>query len=310
MNGASRKSFLYAVTAAACLFFSGCSSAPKRAMVVNDVSSKANERYETANGELVAGQYDKAASHLTQAYNLALSVDSASLLCKICLSGIVYKIDIMELEARKNPQESTFLNASTDTILFNARTFAARSSSSDLLTKICSIYEIKLQLAKKGTDYDSYLNILEAIRGDIPKESYYLGYLYRTRADIQILKKDFASAEQSYIAAAEIHTKNRYLMEIGLDWYSVARCRSLAGNKEGAAQAIQQALKYDRDAENTSAIALDYYAFACILLKGEPSEKDRADARAACLWAAEIYESAEFFAEAQECRAFAAEILK
>ncbi len=294
-----------------------CSSSPKRPMLVTEISSKANERYEAANAELVAGQFEKAAVHLSQAYNLAVSVDASSLLCKICFSGIVYKIDVKDFNANvkgtrnfveTEDSSGSFLNYSADKILSNAELFAKRSASGDILLKIYELYKVKLELAKKGKDYAAYLSSLSGIEKDISKETYYLGYLYRTKGDIHALSGDYASAEKCYTEAANIHTKNRFLMEIGLDWYSTASCRSLSGNKQGAREAILMALKYDRDAENTGAIALDYYALSKILLKGNPTQKEKEDARASCLWASEIYEAAGFVAEARECREAAAAI--
>jgi len=38
--------------------------------------------------------------------------------------------------------------------------------------------------------------------------------------------------------------------------------------------AIENALKYDRDAENSLALSLDYLAYSKILLKGEPTESE------------------------------------
>ncbi len=309
------KRYMFVFILAAVL--ASCSSSPKRPMLVTDISSKANERYETANGELVAGQFEKAAVHLTQAYNLAVSVDASELLCKICFSGIVYKIDVKSLDVNVKGSRNfiqtedlsdSFLNYSADKILSDAEVFAKRSSSGDILLRIHQLYKVKLELAKKGKDYAAYLLALSKIEKEISKEDYYLGYLYRTKGDIHAFSGDYASAEKCYIEAADIHTKSRYLMEIGLDWYSMASCRSLSGNKQGAREAILMALKYDRDAENAGAIALDYYALSKILLKGSPSQKEKEDARAACLWASEIYEAAGFAAEARECREAASAI--
>ena len=292
--------FLFSV-----LLLISCSSAPKRAMQVSDVSAKADERYETANSELASGQFEKAYTHLTQAYNYAVSVDASALLCKICLSGVVYKIDVDVLGEVKNAPEKSILNFSAEQILKNALGFAQRSSAPEVLSSIQKIYEIKLALAKNEKDYDNYLSVLNSVEKSIPGEIYYLGYVYRTKGDLFVLKKNFDDAEENYLKAAKLHTKNRYLMEIGLDWYSVARCRSLAGQKEEALEAVKMALKYDRDAENTPAIALDYMAAARILLKGEVTEDDRRDAVFFALWAAEIYEAGDFSSEAAECRSFA-----
>ncbi|MBO4404606.1 MAG: hypothetical protein J5780_04670 [Treponema sp.] len=290
------------------LFLISCSSAPKRAMQVSDVSAKADERYETAVSELSSGQFEKAYSHLTQAFNYAVSVDASDLLCKICLSGVVYKIDVDVLGEIKAPPEKSFLNSSAEKILSDALVFARRSSDPEVLSSVQKIYEIKLALAKKETRYDEYLSVLDSVEKSISKEIYYTGYVYRTKGDIFVLKGNYKDAEENYLKAANLHTKNRYLSEIGMDWYSVARSRSLSGQKDAALEAVKLALKYDRDAENTPAIALDYMAASRILLKGNPSAKDKEEAFSLALWAAEIYEAGGFTAEAAECRSFAERI--
>lgn len=76
------------------------------------------------------------------------------------------------------------------------------------------------------------------------------------------------------VSAAENHTKSRYIYEIGLDWYNAARTSSLFGDKSGDISSIENALKYDRDAENSAAIPVDYLAYSKILLKENPSEED------------------------------------
>ena len=50
--------------------------------------------------------------------------------------------------------------------------------------------------------------------------------------------------------------------------------------------AIQNAIKYDKDAENTIGIALDYKAYSKILLRGSPSEEEM-------ILAAELHEWGE-----------------
>ena len=80
------------VLAVLLVLFSGCSSSPKRAMLVTDVSDSASVIYENANAELIGGNIQNAGAHLQQAYNLALSVDDTDLLCRISLSAIIYRL--------------------------------------------------------------------------------------------------------------------------------------------------------------------------------------------------------------------------
>ena len=122
----------------ALLFFS-CSSAPKRIMLVQDVSNVAYAQLEIANKSIIEGNYDRASTSLASAYRLALSVDNTDLLCKVMLSGIVFKIAcpaVDEIIVASNLEKSApFLFWSNEEILLQAQKLAARSEEKELLSK-------------------------------------------------------------------------------------------------------------------------------------------------------------------------------
>lgn len=266
-----------------------CSSSPKRAMQITEIASKADERYETANAELISGKIEEGAVHLVQAYNYAVSIDDSDLLTRIFLSGISYKITVQGLGVTVE-KESSFLTLEPEVMLSKARMFANRSERKKLLSAICTIYEVRLNIAQSGTDYAAYVEKLSATEKSVQKEAWYFAYLERIKGDIYMLAQDFANAEASYRSAAAVHTKNRYLVEIGLDWYSTARACSQAGKKADAVKAIETALKYDRAAENSTGIATDHFAHAKILSKGESvTDEELSLAKNSAEWAQEIY---------------------
>ena len=98
----------------------------------------------------------------------------------------------------------------------------------------------------------------------------------------------YDAAQKNFAEAARIHTNDRYLVEIGLDWYCLARAYSLGGKKSDAISAIQSALKYDKDAENTSGIASDYIAYSKILLKDNPTDEEKKLSEELALWGEKI----------------------
>ena len=283
--------FIRLLFALAFLPFFGCSSAPKRPMLVTDTYTLAHSRLENANNELLSGKLSAAKRSLSESYSLAVSVDSAALLTKICLSGVSYKILEKQLgdnsDSEKSPsiqtEKKSFLDGDMDSVLGEAKSFARRSSEKDALLDLCALYEVRVMLARlhlsneknlSEAEKKNLLEILSQCEKSVSKEPYYGGFLSRTRGDVYVSLSDFKSAEKSYLEAVQIHTKNRYLYEIALDWYGVARACSLGGDKNGAVNAIENALKYDRDAENSAALALDYLAYSKILLKGEPTESE------------------------------------
>ena len=313
--------------------FFGCSSAPKRPMLVTDTYTLAHSRLENANNELLSGKLPAAKRSLSESYSLAVSVDSAALLTKICLSGVSYKIlenqlgdnsdsknlesdfaSSSNLESQKSEsakseifseksksdgnvssalvsekslsiqtEKKSFLDGDLNSILSEAKSFARRSSEKDALLDLCALYEVRVMLTRvrlsneknlSESEKRNLLEILTQCEKSVSKEPYYGGFLSLTRGDVYVSLSDFKNAGKSYLEAAQIHTKNRYLYEIALDWYGAARACSLGGDKSGAVNAIENALKYDRDAENSAALALDYLAYSKILLKGEPTESE------------------------------------
>ncbi|MBQ8013124.1 MAG: hypothetical protein IJ257_01830 [Treponema sp.] len=284
--------------------FIACSSSPKRIMLVSDSSNVAYSQLEEANNSIIAGKYSRAYNLLSSGYNLALSVDNTDLLCKILLSGIVYKISSPEKSSLPqgsdsvSPAESeSFLLQHKESLLSQAKKLAGRSESKKLLSDLCAVYDVRIRLeneklAENGRidsgKKNDWLSVLDDVQPGVSKESYYHAYLYRTKGDVCMAGGDYSLAQDYYAEAAKIHTKERYLLEIGLDWYCLARACSLGGKKSEALSAIQTALKYDKDAENSLGIASDYLACSKILLKGNPSEEDKKLSAELALWSEKI----------------------
>ncbi len=288
-------------------FFYSCSSAPKRPMKETTVFQQAVDRYEAANAQLISFQTEEAGVNLQIAERLAISIDNAELLCKIYLSAIIYKMTNTNPSMNLPPEEEPFYGKSAEDMLNLAKQFSNRSDNQDFLQAISAVYGQKLALAQ-GKGYDEQVIIDN--QNKISKDPYYLAYSYRTLGDIYSEKKDWDKAISAFTTAAQIHTKNRYLVEIGLDYFSLARVYSLASKKTEAIDTLNTALYYDKEAENTAAIASDYLALAKILLKGNPSSQEKEKALSAANWAAKIYESAGFTKEGEEAKAFAESIKK
>ncbi|WP_294429537.1 hypothetical protein [uncultured Treponema sp.] len=291
------------------LLFVSCSSAPKRVMLVTDNTNLAYSRLEEADASIVSGKYDRAYNQLSSAFNLALSVDNPALLCKITLSGIVLKISNPELDKAQDESEGaveqneSFLSVSKEELLVLAKKLAGRSSEQKNLSNLCSVYDVRIQLENEKNLSDgrissenmkAYLSSLEKAKPALSKEPFYLAYLYRTFGDVCMAGGKYSDAQIYYSEAAKIHTKERYLMEIGLDWYCVARAYSQGGNKKAAVDAILTALKYDRDAENTRGIASDYMAYSRILLKGNVTKEEKALSDELCAWSEKILKAGKF----------------
>ena len=165
-----------------------------------------------------------------------------------------------------------------------------------------------MELSKGGSNFLIYENYLRNAEKALAKEPYYLAHSYRAFGDVYIRSKKYDLAVENYSKAAAIHTKNRYLFEIGTDWYGAARAYSLSGKKAEAISAMENALKYDRDSENSSAIAFDYFALAKIQMKGSVSVDDKKNARKNAKGAASVFKSVGMKDNASECEKFASSI--
>ncbi len=260
-------------------------------MLVTTVADQADVNYETANSMIAYGRFEEAREKLESAWQLAMSIDDQYLLTRICYSYVSY--DLM----------CTGVVQAEDKLELSRKHFS-RCNENDR-KMLAGVYEIclaRIKSAKKDSP-DESIKTLEKLRGTV-KEKYYLGYLMRTLGDLYAEKSMWSKADECYLEAAGIHIKERYLSEIGLDYYSSARVRSLAGNKQKAVESVELALQYDRSAENTAAIGLDYMAYARILLKEPSSEADRKKALDSARWARDIFESGGLTEEVEKTDTF------
>lgn len=300
--------FLFALTI---LSFSAvsCSSAPKRPMAYTDISNRAYDNYEKANAAITRGDYLKASKYLNEAYTQALSIDKNDLLCKIFLSSVSYRIqfpDAFGEDEEGNKKDYLELPSDVEKLIENARTAASLTQEEKLYQSITNVFECRAKLFKGQFQGGRFVNVeIQGILDEeikaLAKQPYYLAFLYRTKGECHNYAKDYVKAAQNFEKAAEIHTKDRYLYEISYDWYLAAQCQSKAGNKDLALKAIKQALKYDRDAENSAGIAQDYMAAAIILMKGSATKEEKKNALFSAEKARSIYEAAGYMQNAENC---------
>lgn len=282
-----------------------CSSAPRRTMERTTVAESAYSRLELANGELSKGDFVSARNDINAAYNSALSIDNVDLLTKVCLTKVTLATTAV---AGQNAEDA-------HSVLAEAEKYAARSTNAETLLAICSLYEARLIL--DGTDgraddasLDKALAICNEIENKLEKQKQYLAYLYRTRGEIYLQKKNYAEAQVQFTAAAALHTKERYLSEIGMDWYLAAQSYLLDEKKAEAVKALNTALQYDRLDENTAGIGADYYGLAMVFMHGAQNEAEKKQALEYAVYSEKIYTAGGFTDYAKRSAAFIAEYAK
>jgi tetratricopeptide (TPR) repeat protein len=121
-----------------------------------------------------------------------------------------------------------------------------------------------------------------------------IGWTVRGMAEKELSR--YEEAEKSIRNALSIHDGGRYLEQAAYDWYLIASIRSMAGNYAGAIDALNRAISFDRRAENTFGLAMDWSALGNVFRK--MGQEDAA----AISWrrAAEIFRAMDMPARARE----------
>ena len=263
-----------------------CSSAPKRSMQVSTIYSSATEMIESANGLILTGDYERAAFFLTAAEKQSMSIDNYDLLsavalarCSLCLSYNPPKI-----EQAQNQIEL-------------AQSYIKNCSNPSKQAGIVELSRVRVKVTSAGIsaaekpDTASLISTLEENKKAVKGDPYYEAQFVQVSGDVYKLSKNYSEADKAYTAAAKAFTDNRYLSEIGICWYKAAQVRSLGGNKNEALAAMEQAIFYDRAAENSMALGTDYYAVGLILLKGSVNQTERQKAADSFNHSADIFTS-------------------
>ncbi|MBP5602748.1 MAG: hypothetical protein J6X78_08460 [Treponema sp.] len=299
LSGLARQSLLLITV----LFFViSCSSAPKRSMQISTIYSSASEMIESANSCILTGDYEKAGFFLSAAENQAMSIDNYDLLTAASLARC-------SLALSQNPPQ---LETAKQYINF-AQSFVKNCADPKKQQAVVALSQVRVDVAQanegvEGISTGSLLSKLEENKKGVKGDAYYEAQFILVEGDVYKLQKNYTQADKSYSAAAKAFTDNRYLSEIGICWYKAAQARSLAGNKDSALQAMEQAVYYDRAAENSLALGTDYYATGLILAKGSSTSSEKERAIEAFTHSAEIFTAVNQDELAKRSRAAAEEL--
>jgi tetratricopeptide (TPR) repeat protein len=139
-------------------------------------------------------------------------------------------------------------------------------------------------IARKANDE------LSALKND----ALYTALCYTVIALAEKTNNQASAAEKAVLSALQIHQKENYLELAAYDWYLIASIHSVSGNYTAALEALQNAIAFDRRAENTHGLGMDYIAQGDVYTKSG----DTARAVVAYQRAAEIFASSGMDAEA------------
>ncbi len=259
-----------------------CSSGPKRLMSITTIQDSCKDAIESANACIINGNYDQADDILKKARLQAVSIDNYNLLLSVSLAHV-------SLCLSYNPPE-----------IDKARQFLAQSYELADKTKnikesalLCGMAEARILIAQNNiqANFNSIVDKIDDAKKVFKNSPYNHAQCNSILGDIYRLSGRYKDADKIYNEAVKLFTENMYLSEIGITWYKIAQNHSQSGNKKNALEALNNAIYYDRCAENSMALGADYYIKAVILLKNSPSDTELAEAKKALEHSAEIYNS-------------------
>lgn len=262
-------------------FFVGCSTAPKRTSEITTERDAAENMLNSANQTANRGRYAEALLILVEARRLALGTDDPSLRIRTSISrgNILFSLE-REAEAFAE---------------WEAASLEADSSNESVLASLARIYTIRGKLMsmadEAGTvNADAIEELKTLLAGEMTNvraDVFSTASAYVTLGLAEKLLGRFSEAESAIRQALNIHERNDSLEDAAYDWFLVASIRSVAGNYEGALEALQMAIRIDRRLENGFGLASSWQAMGDVYRKaGRYGESEAAWRRAADIYRA------------------------
>lgn len=279
-----KKNLIFAAILVPVLFLtSACSSGPKRQMFITTIQDSCKDAIETANSFILSGNYEQAEELFSKAQTQAISIDNYDLLLSISLAHV-------SLFLSYNPPVIDKAKAYLD----QSYAFVPYTRNTKESNLLCAMAEARIIIAQNTVqqNYEDIIDKIDNAKKVFKDKPYNHAQCNSILGDIYRLSGNYKEANKIYNEAAKLFTDNLYLSEIGITWYKIAQNHSQNGNKKEALEALNNAIYYDRCAENSMALGADYYIKAVILLKDESSEKNRNEAKRALRHSAEIYKAA------------------
>jgi tetratricopeptide (TPR) repeat protein len=234
---------------------------------------------ELANRAVDQGRYTEALNLLQEARRLAVSADDPKLLIRTGLS----RGNMLFYMGRTGEAEEVWTAALDE----------ALAAGDEELAAVSRVYMARSRLLGGSADAEAVRTQVRNEMSKIKSPPYTaLAWTVAGLAEKELGR--WNDGEDSVKNALEIHRKNNYLEQAAYDWYLIASIRSVAGDYPGALKALDEALGFDRRAENTYGLGMDWLAI------GEVQKKagNTAEASAAYRRSGDIFRSLRLEKEA------------
>jgi tetratricopeptide (TPR) repeat protein len=248
--------------------------------------SMTETQLEVANQEADRGNYDAALPLLDEAWRLAVSTDRPWLRARVAIS----RANVLFYVGRRDEAVALWEHAEKE----------AAEAGDAALAAGARIYRLRSRLSSESEATDAEIaEIYAAVQAEmknVKSDKLFTALAWSVSGLAQKGLGQFAEAEKSLRNSLSIHEDARYLEQAGYDWYLIASVRSVAGDYPGAQAALDSALGFDRRAENSFALGMDWAA------KGDVFSKsgDREAAVEAWRRSAEIFRSISLEKQAQD----------
>jgi tetratricopeptide (TPR) repeat protein len=264
------------------ILFASCSSAPKRPAEVFAIQSMTDTLIGLANGAADQANYEQALTYLDNAWRLAVTTDRPALRIRVNMgrANALYSL------GRTEDAEGIWRTAERE----------ANFNDEPMLASACRVFRARSTLMSGTASPDDVLALVQKEINILKPDKLFYAMAWTVKGLSEKELGNFIEAEKSIMNALSIHEKDRYLEQAAYDWYLIASVRSVAGNYQPAIDALNRAIGFDRRAENTFGLAMDWAAI------GEVYRKIGNENRAAMSWnrSAEILRAMDKEAEAQE----------
>ena len=222
-----------------------CSSVPKRPVELFTIRNVAETQLDLANHEVDQGNFERALQMLDEVKRLAISVDDPSLL-------------VRELLARGNILYYQGDESGAALLWEDARVEAEHTSEIELAA-MARIYQERGRLLS-GADAEEVRLAVNRELSVIKKDKLFIALGWTVIGLAEKENGRFVEAEAALKKALDIHEKGNYLEATGSDWYLIASVRSVAGSYDAAIEALSYAIAFDRRAENSYGLGMNWRA--------------------------------------------------
>jgi tetratricopeptide (TPR) repeat protein len=228
------------------ILFASCSTAPKRPAAVYNIQSLADDFISMANKEADQGNYEQALEYLEKAWKLAVQTDRPSLRVRVNM-------------ARADAYYSLGKTAEAEDI-WRETEREANFNDEPMLASACRMFRARSTLMSGTGKPEDVLAIVQKELNILKSDKLFYATAWTVKGLCEKELSLYSDAEKSIMNALSIHEKANYLEQAAYDWYLIASVRSVAGNYQGAIDALNRAIAFDRRAENTFGLAMDWIA--------------------------------------------------